>query len=50
MTSSIGEGMIRRLVDVDLEREGRSLEAMVWRNASYEELAGFAERLMRGLE
>ena len=48
--SSIGEDMIRRLVDMDLEREGRSLEAMVWRNASQAELAGFAERLMKGSE
>ncbi|PMD18143.1 hypothetical protein NA56DRAFT_707187 [Hyaloscypha hepaticicola] len=48
--SSIGEGMIMRLVDMDLEREGRGLEALVWRNASHEELARFSERLMRGLE
>jgi len=48
--SSIGEGMIRRMVDIDLEREGRSLEAMVWRNAPQEELAGFAETLMKGSE
>ena len=48
--SSIGEDMIRRLVDMDLEREGRSLEAMVWRNASQAELAGFAETLMKGSE
>ena len=47
--SSIGEGMIRRLVDMDLEREGRSLEAMVWRNASEAELAGFAESVDEGL-
>jgi hypothetical protein len=48
--SSIGEGMIRRLVDIDLEREGRSLEAMVWRNAPQEELTGFAETLMKSSE
>ena len=48
--SSIGESMIRRLVDMDLEREGRSFEAIVWRNAPQEELAGFAERLMMGLD
>ena len=48
--SSIGEGMIRRLVDMDLEREERGLEPLVWRNASHEELAGFAERLMNGVE
>ena len=48
--SSIGEDMIRRLVDMDLEREGRGLEALVWRNASHEELARFSERLMGGLQ
>ncbi len=48
--SSIGEGTIRRLVDTDLEIEGRSLEALMWRNASEQELAAFAEKLVRATE
>jgi hypothetical protein len=36
-TTSMGEGLIRRLVDVDLEREGRRFEGLVWTRAPNED-------------
>jgi hypothetical protein len=45
--TSMGEALIRKLVDVGLEREGRRFEGLVWTGAPNEELVGFAEWLMR---
>ncbi|KAN0122012.1 hypothetical protein V8E51_000338 [Hyaloscypha variabilis] len=46
----MGKEMIGRLVELDLERERRRFEGLVWRGAGDEELKGFAEWLMRGEE
>lgn len=46
--SSMGEALIRKMVDIDLGRERRRFEGLVWRRARDEELVEFAEWLMRG--
>ena len=48
--TDMGKEMIGRLVELDLEREMRRFEGLVWRGAGDEELKGFAEWLMRGEE
>jgi hypothetical protein len=48
--TNMGEGLIRRLVDLDLEREKRIFEGLVWRGAGHDEFVGFAEWLIRGGE
>jgi len=46
--TDMGKEMIGRLVELDLEREMRRFEGLVWRGAGDEELKGFADWLMRG--
>jgi hypothetical protein len=48
--TNMGEGLIRRLVDLDLEREKGIFEGLVWRGAGHDEFVGFAEWLIRGGE
>lgn len=44
--TGIGEGLIRRLVDADLESERAWFEKLVQRGGGNEELVAFAERMM----
>lgn len=46
--SNLGVGMIRRLVDLDLEREQNLFMTLVWRNVGDDDLVIFAEKLMKG--
>lgn len=48
--TQVGEELIRRIVDLDVERERRRFERLVWSGAADAELVGFAEWLMRGEE
>jgi hypothetical protein len=46
--ASLGQVLIRRLVDTDLEGNGGWFKGMAWRVAGNEELVEFAERFMGG--
>jgi hypothetical protein len=46
---SVGEGLISRLADADLECDRTRYVEMAWRGAGDEELVGFAERMSRGV-
>ena len=48
--TNMGERFIRRLVDLDLEREKKTFEGLVWRGAGHDEFVGFAEWLISGGE
>ena len=48
--TQVGERLLLRLVELDIERERRRFERFVWSDAGNEELMGFAEWLMRGEE
>ena len=48
--TNMGERLIRRLVDLDLEREKKTFEGLVWRGAGHDEFVGFAEWLISGGE
>lgn len=46
--TAVGSGLIRRMVDTNLESERAWFENLVWRGAGDEELVAFAGRLMGG--
>jgi hypothetical protein len=48
--TEMGERLVRRLVDSDLEGERGRFEGLVWTGAANEELVAFAEWLMKGGE